>query len=160
MNDLNSAQTDQTDLCTHECCMQRRYYVEGPIEEIAVISGEVRAEARTRCRIIRHMTSEMFSLICERSQIGRNSRRYLTHTRHIAMYVCHVTLGLAMVNVAAGFGFDRSTVSYACQSVESRRDDLVYDEFVSAVERVAISIFGPQEAARALRPLGAIHGKA
>jgi hypothetical protein len=159
MNDLNSAQTEQTDLCTHECCMQRRYYVEGPIEEIVVISGEVRAEARTRCRIIRNMTSEMFSLICERSHIGRDSRRYLTHTRHIAMYVCHVTLGLAMVNVAAGFGFDRSTVSYACQSVESRRDDPVYDEFVSAVERVAVSIFGPLGAGHPSRPLGAAHGK-
>lgn len=110
--------------------------------EIEVITGEVRANARVRCRIIRHMTSEMFALICERAQIGRDSRRYLTHTRHIAMYVCHATLGLPIGIVAAGFGFDRTTVSYACQSVEQRRDDAGYDEFVSAVERVAVSIFG------------------
>lgn len=113
-----------------------------PVGALEVISGEVRADARTRCRIIRLMTSEMFSLICERSHIGRDSRRYLTHTRHIAMYICHVTLGLPMANVAAGFGFDRSTVSYACQTVEQRRDDPTYEEFVCAVERVAISIFG------------------
>lgn len=96
------------------------------------------------------MTSEMFALICERSQIGRDSRRYVTHTRYIAMYVCHVTLGLPMGHVAIGFGFDRSTVSYACQSVEQRRDDPGYEEFVHAVERVAISIFGP---------VGGVHGR-
>ena len=114
----------------------------GADEELQVVSGEARANARTRCRIIRMMTSEMFALICERRHMGRDSRRYLTHTRHIAMYVCHVSLGLPMFIVAAGFGFDRTTVSYACQSVESRRDDPDYNEFVTAVERVAKSIFG------------------
>lgn len=112
------------------------------LEELVVISGEVRANARTRCRIIRLMTGEMFQLICERSHIGRDSRRYLTHTRHIAMYVCHVTLGMQMAVVAAGFGFDRTTVSYACHTVEKRRDDPAYEEFVHAVERVAKAIFG------------------
>lgn len=112
------------------------------MEELVVISGEVRANARTRCRVIRLMTSEMFHLICERSHVGRDSRRYLTHTRHIAMYVCHVTLGLQMAVVAAGFGFDRTTVSYACHTVEKRRDDPAYEEFVHAVERVAKAIFG------------------
>ena len=52
------------------------------------------------------------------------------------MYVCHVVLRMSMTEVGLAYGRDRTTVGHACKAVEDRRDDLAYDEFVSAVERI------------------------
>ena len=59
------------------------------------------------------------------------------------MYVCHVVLRLSQADIGVAFGRDRSTVGHACNRVEDRRDDVAFDAFVSAIERVVLSVFGP-----------------
>lgn len=54
--------------------------------------------------------------------------------RQLAMYLAHVGLGLSQHQVAVGFGRDRRTVSHACNRVEDRRDDGVFDAFLTDVE--------------------------
>ncbi|MCX8998491.1 hypothetical protein NOF55_15355 [Rhizobiaceae bacterium BDR2-2] len=83
----------------------------------------------------------MAAIAGDRSPLRRDRRRSLCHTRQIAMYVCHVALQIPQADVGAAFGKDRSTVGYACGVVEDRRDNRAFDDFVSALERIAREMF-------------------
>lgn len=95
------------------------------------------------CRIVRQLVLEMTAMASDRPLWGRDSRRSTCHVRQIAMYVCHVVLRLSLSDIGAAFGRDRTTAGHACNRVEDRRDDAAFDAFVSAIERVVISVFGP-----------------
>lgn len=95
------------------------------------------------CRIVRQLVLEMTAMASERPLWRRDSRRSTCHVRQIAMYVCHVVLRLSQSDIGEAFGRDRTTVGHACNRVEDRRDDVAFDAFVSAIERVVLSVFGP-----------------
>ena len=95
------------------------------------------------CRVVRQIVLEMTAMASERPLWRRDSRRSTCHVRQIAMYVCHVVLRLSLSDIGAAFGRDRTTVGHACNVVEDRRDDASFDAFVSAIERVVLSVFGP-----------------
>nr|WP_051776724.1 helix-turn-helix domain-containing protein [Pseudorhizobium pelagicum] len=100
---------------------------------------------RSICRIVRQMVSELLLLLGDRVMVRRDRRRLACHVRQISMYVCHVALRMPQQDIGAAFGRDRTTVSHACHVVEDRRDDRVYDEFVSAVERIVVAVFASSE---------------
>lgn len=108
----------------------------------AQAAAGVPATLQMRCRIVRQLTAEMLALVSERVQMRRDRRRAACHVRQIAMYICHVVLQLSLTDIGTAFGRDRTTVGHACNVVEDRRDDKAYDEFVAAIERVVISVFG------------------
>jgi chromosomal replication initiation ATPase DnaA len=54
--------------------------------------------------------------------------------RQIAMYLCHVGLGMSLARVARAFDRDRSTVAHGCHAVEDRRDDPDFDAWMEQVE--------------------------
>ena len=54
--------------------------------------------------------------------------------RQSAMYLAHVCLGLSFTDVGRLFRRDRTTVSYACRTVEERRDDPEFDTLVGRLE--------------------------
>mgnify|MGYP000507152047 CR=1 FL=1 len=69
----------------------------------------------------------------------------IARVRQIGMYIAHVTLGMKMTAVGAGFGRDKSTVVHACHTIEDLRDDEDFDAIVIRVERliaVAFSLEG------------------
>lgn len=99
--------------------------------------------AGVACRIVRQLVLEMTAMAGERPLWRRDGRRTTCHVRQIAMYVCHVVLRLSQSDIGAAFGRDRTTVGHACNVVEDRRDDAAFDAFVSAIERVVLSVFGP-----------------
>ncbi|GAA4182305.1 helix-turn-helix domain-containing protein [Shinella granuli] len=98
--------------------------------------------AGVACRIVRQLVLEMTAMAGDRSLFRRDSRRSTCHVRQIAMYVCHVVLQLSLSDIGAAYGRDRTTVGHACNVVEDRRDDAAFDAFVSAIERVVLSVFG------------------
>lgn len=98
---------------------------------------------RATCRIVRQVIAEMTELTGDRVQLRRDRRRTACHVRQIAMYVCHVALEIPMSDIGDAFGRDRTTVAHACGVVEDRRDDPAYDDFVSAIERIATAVFAP-----------------
>ena len=102
---------------------------------------ETRPE-RVICQSVRLMTAEFLFMSGDRIGMRRERRRLACHVRQIAMYVCHVTLQMRMSTIGEGFGRDRSTVAHACAVVEDRRDDRDFDEFVGAMERIALLAFG------------------
>jgi hypothetical protein len=101
--------------------------------------------SRTVCRIVSQITAEMVSLLSDRVVVRRERRRPACHVRQISMYVCHVALQMSFSDIGAAFGRDRTTVGHACHVVEDRRDDAAFDEFVSAIERMATAVFQPSE---------------
>jgi hypothetical protein len=104
-----------------------------------------RMSDRSICRIVRQMVSELLLLLGGRVMVRRDRRRLACHVRQISMYVCHVALRMPQQDIGVAFGRDRTTVSHACHVVEDRRDDRVYDEFVSAVERIVVAVFASGE---------------
>lgn len=100
---------------------------------------------RPVCKAVGKMAVELIGVTGDRIRFRTDRRRAQCHARQIAMYVCHVALRIPQADVAHGFGRDRTTVRHACAAVEDRRDDVIYDDFVAAVERLAIAVFEPAE---------------
>lgn len=99
--------------------------------------------AGVACRIVRQLVLEMTAMTADRPLWRRDRRRAACHVRQVAMYVSHVVLRLSLSEIGAAFGRDRTTVGHACNVVEDRRDDAAFDAFVSAIERLVVSVFGP-----------------
>ena len=96
---------------------------------------------RAACRAVRQVVAEVITLLGERLMERRDRRRLACHVRQIAMYVCHVTLRMPQQEIGIAFGRDRTTVGHACHVVEDRRDDPLFDDFVSAIERIVVAVF-------------------
>ncbi|SIR16563.1 dnaA protein helix-turn-helix [Rhizobium sp. RU20A] len=106
--------------------------------ETPTLTAALKRARDARCRMVRSLTVEMLALSADRVRLRRDSA---CKVRQIAMYVCHVTLRMPMVEVGLGFGRDRTTVSHACNVVEDRRDEPHFDALISAIERVATLVF-------------------
>jgi hypothetical protein len=50
-------------------------------------------------------------------------RANAARARQLAMYLCHVMLGVSLTDIGAVFQRDRTTVSYACGLIEDLRED-------------------------------------
>jgi chromosomal replication initiation ATPase DnaA len=107
-----------------------------------------RDEISRICRLVRQLAGEMVQLTGDRVAARRDRRRTECHIRQIAMYVCHVQLGIPMSDIGPCFGRDRTTVGHACQVVEDRRDEPAFDEFVATLERLSGSIFNVMKGVR------------
>lgn len=88
------------------------------------------------CHSVNRVTEEMLGVVQEPVLRKGDRRRQRCQIRQISMYLCHVVLGMPQQEVARAFGYDRSTVSYACQVIEDRRDNKALDQFICALERV------------------------
>ena len=65
---------------------------------------------------------------------SRRGAAEAAQARQIAMYIVYVGCGISLARVAAAFNRDRSTVSYACQRIEDRRDNAQFDEWLEGLE--------------------------
>ena len=101
------------------------------------------------CECMLDIAAAMFN-VCGRElrKPGRSSQA-VSRVRQIAMYICHVVLGIGMRDIGAGFGRDRTTVLYACQVVEDLRDDEESERLIAALEKVGLALLRlRREAAR------------
>lgn len=64
----------------------------------------------------------------------------ITHVRHMAIYLMHVTCGFQMVIVGEMFSRDRTTISYACNLIENARDGRVFDMTLSLIEHTLLTL--------------------
>ena len=131
----------------HQFIVPRRRPCLKPSRALAVTAPETKGAKAQGVgapprRAVRQLVLEMTAM-GERPVLRRDNRRATCHVRQIAMYVCHVVLRLSLSDIGAAFGRDRTTVGHACHVVEDRRDDPAFDAFVSAIERMVFSVFGP-----------------
>ena len=60
--------------------------------------------------------------------------------RQVAMYLASVAFDMSLGRVARAFGRDRSTVRHACQTMEDRRENAGFDQWMEALERSAAGV--------------------
>lgn len=112
---------------------------EGTGQEL--IAERRRDEVVARCDAVIDLMAALFGVPSkELRRLGRTGND-ICRLRQIAMYVAHVVLRFNMSEVGRGFGRDRTTVLYACHTVEDLRDDADFDRIVALAERVAIAAF-------------------
>lgn len=110
-------------------------------------AGAAEERAIAMCDGVVDIFSALFDVPGREIRSRSRENRTVAHTRHMAMYVAHVMLGLSMREVGLGFGRDRTSVVYACHMIEDMRDDVEFDRLVAMAERVVGAAFGCQNAA-------------
>lgn len=75
-----------------------------------------------------------YSLGAPADKIWDSTAPEFAFARHVAMYLCYTAFELSLTRVAAAFGRDRSTVSYACHRIEDRRDEPQFDYWIESLE--------------------------
>ncbi len=93
------------------------------------------------CEGMIDIAAALFNVSGRELRRSGRSQSEVVRVRQIAMYVAHVSLGISMRDVGRGFGRDRTTVAYACHTVEDLRDDEEYDRLVAMTEKVALAAF-------------------
>lgn len=93
------------------------------------------------CDAIIDLTAIFFNVSSKDLRSSGRTPNPVSRVRQIGMYVGHVTLGLKMTEVGAGFGRDKSTVVHACHTIEDMRDDEDFDLIVARVERLVSVAF-------------------
>jgi len=115
---------------------------EAPRRRVRSVLVERRGErAIELCESLIDIVAALFNV--PGKELRRTGRTNLdvARVRQIAMYVAHVVLRLPMHDIGRGFGRDRTTVMYACHTIEDMRDMEEFDLIVAMVERVVLAAF-------------------
>lgn len=75
---------------------------------------------------------------------GQRGPAQVAFARQVAMYLCHVALGMSLARTAEAFSRDRSTVAHACHVLEDRREDEAFDSWLGALEETLRMAPSPQ----------------
>ncbi len=86
------------------------------------------------CDMAATLTAVMFAVPRSELMSQRRSRN-AAFARQAAMYMAHVAFGLSYAEIGRAFGRDRTTVAYACRSIEDRRDDPSIDVVLNSLEK-------------------------
>lgn len=117
-------------------------FLHKPKGEAAALLQQRRTErAIELCEGMIDLAAAFFNVSSKEVRQPGRTMANAARVRQIAMYVTHVSLGLAMNDIARGFGRDRTTVLYACHLIEDLRDDIDFDRIVQTVERIATAAF-------------------
>lgn len=93
------------------------------------------------CDCVIDLAAAFFNLPSRELRRPGRSTEEICRVRQIAMYICHVVLGLTMADVGKGFGRDRTTVVHACHLVEDLRDDSDFDQVIARAEYIVAMAF-------------------
>lgn len=66
--------------------------------------------------------------------IDTRGPKHVAEARQLIMYLAHVEFGLPLTAVGRRYFRDRSTASYACRTIEHRREDPLFDQLVCEIE--------------------------
>jgi hypothetical protein len=71
-------------------------------------------------------------------------RAQVALARQVAMYIDHITCGHTFTEVGGLFARDRTTVAYACNVIEDRRDNPSFDRALELLEWAVPSLLRPR----------------
>lgn len=113
-------------------------YVYGP-----AVPPSARRDERAMeiCEGMIDISAALFNISSKELRQGGRSASHISRVRQIAMYVTHTILRLSMKEVGRGFGRDRTTVVYACKTIEDLRDDPDFESVLAMTENIAIAAF-------------------
>lgn len=94
------------------------------------------------CSIIEEAVGAAFDIPSALLRRPTRGRANIALARQVAMYLAHVAGTLSLTEVGDLFQRDRTTVAYACQIVEMRRDDPAFDRALEILEGVVGGLAG------------------
>lgn len=86
------------------------------------------------------IVASVFEISKEQLFSPQRGKASVAFARQIAMYLTHITCGYSYTDIGSFFGRDRTTVSYACQLVEERREDPKIDWSLDLMEHSILSL--------------------
>lgn len=93
--------------------------------------------------IVEGTVSRIFDV--RQAELASSSRgpAEIAFARQVAMYLSHVAGGLSLSEVGRIFARDRTTVAYACLTVEDCRDDARLDRALELIEAILKRVAPP-----------------
>lgn len=87
-----------------------------------------------KCNLVVIMIAEHFDVPIKEIMSKTRARASAPMARQTAIYLAHTLLSVSYKNTAQYFGRDRTTVAYACRTIEDHRDNLIFDAKLIIVE--------------------------
>lgn len=99
-----------------------------------------------KTELVTEVVCSVFSLT--RAQINSKNRgkAHIAFARQVAMYLVNISLGLSFTEIGMKFGRDRTTVAHACQLIEDKREDPLFDWSLDLMERSLLLLIASHEA--------------
>lgn len=88
--------------------------------------------------VILEMVSKVFKVSTRDLLAKSRSQAHIAFARQVAMYLTHICCGLNLTQTGKLFDRDRTTVAYACNLVEDRRDEIKFDLTLEILEKTII----------------------
>ncbi|MBL1419161.1 MAG: hypothetical protein COC24_001485 [Alphaproteobacteria bacterium] len=85
--------------------------------------------------IILEMVSKVFKVSTRDILSKSRSQAHIAFARQVAMYLTHICCGLNLTETGRLFNRDRTTVAYACNLIEDRRDEMNFDLTLELLEK-------------------------
>ena len=92
------------------------------------------------CWLLEEAVAAAFAVAVDDLRAASRSTAEAAFARQCAMYLAHVALGADCGKIGRMFHRDRTTVMYACQRVEMRRDDPAVDRLLDMLEGVCADL--------------------
>jgi chromosomal replication initiation ATPase DnaA len=105
-----------------------------PAPPYAAYGRPDRSERDSACRFIESLVAAALRVDRGELTAASRGRAPAALARQTGMYLAHVTLGLSLSQVAAGFRRDRATVAHACLRIEESRDDPSFELVLAILE--------------------------
>ena len=80
------------------------------------------------------LISHEFKVSLAQLQSASRGLARVAKARHVAVYLAHVVLGISLTALARHFKRDRTTIAYACKTIEDARDDINFDTQLNRLE--------------------------
>lgn len=96
--------------------------------------GRALDDDHARVRLVQHAVAFAFRQPHEEIAAPTRRSKSVALARQTAMYLAHVAFGMSLARVAQAFARDRTTVSHACQVIEDRREDPLFDAHLERLE--------------------------
>jgi chromosomal replication initiation ATPase DnaA len=94
--------------------------------------------------VIEYVVAQVFGVTTDEIRQGSRGRAHVAKARQVAMYLAHVICRKSLSDVGRLFDRDRTTVSHACNLVEDRRDDRLFDQVMELLEGVVGAMTTPR----------------
>ena len=88
------------------------------------------------CSLTVIFVAEQFEVPVKKLMIKTHSIANEAQARQIAIYLAHTIFSVSYREVGLYFGRDRTTVAYACKTIEDLRDNTAFDCRLSKLERL------------------------
>lgn len=96
--------------------------------------SKARTSDAASARLAASITSYALDIPVQEIIEERRGSARAAFARQVAMYLCHIAFEFSLARVANAFGRDRSTVAHACHSIEDRRDEARFDQWIAELE--------------------------